>query len=62
MRVFVLIVLSLLPTLASAHPGHDHSSPYAGLVHLLWLAPVIIAAALLYSKSRNRKNNHSNEQ
>lgn len=33
-----------------AHAGHDHNSTMANLVHLLWIAPAIVAVAMLYSK------------
>lgn len=33
-----------------AHPGHDHSAASSGLVHLLWLVPVIVAAAVVVFK------------
>lgn len=29
--------------LALAHPGHDHSSWTAPLLHALWIAPVAVA-------------------
>ena len=32
---------------AFAHEGHDHNSPLAFLVHLVWIAPAIIAVALV---------------
>jgi hypothetical protein len=33
-----------------AHPGHDHSAAGSGLVHLLWLVPVIVAAVVVVFK------------
>lgn len=33
-----------------AHPGHDHSASGSGLVHLLWLLPVIVAAVVVVFK------------
>jgi len=47
--IFVLQLL-MLSTPLYAHPGHDHSSAGAGLVHLLWLLPFIIAAVILVFK------------
>lgn len=47
--IFALTTL-LLSNPLFAHPGHDHSDPGAGLVHLLWLVPVIIAAVVVVFK------------
>jgi hypothetical protein len=33
-----------------AHPGHDHSDVGSGLVHLLWLVPIIVAAIVVVFK------------
>lgn len=42
------IILSLAALAAAqtsfAHPGHDHSHWSSGLMHLLWIAPVLFAA------------------
>ena len=47
----ILTGLSLLLSNPSfAHPGHDHSASDSGLVHLLWLVPVIIAAVVVVFK------------
>lgn len=41
-----------------AHSGHDHSAADAGLIHLLWLAPIIIAAGIMvYRELTAKKNN-----
>ncbi len=49
--VVILIGLSLLLSNPSfAHPGHDHSASDSGLVHLLWLVPVIVVAAVVVFK------------
>lgn len=40
--------LTCLPVLA--HSGHDHSAVDSGLIHLFWLSPIIIAAALFVFK------------
>ncbi len=40
----------LLSNPSFAHPGHDHSASDSGLVHLLWLVPVIIAAVVVVFK------------
>ncbi|MCL1138853.1 hypothetical protein [Shewanella pneumatophori] len=34
-------------TVAMAHPGHDHSAESANLIHILWAAPIVIAAVLV---------------
>jgi len=47
--IFVLLFL-LLSSSAFAHPGHDHNAPGAGLMHLLWLIPVIVAAVVVVFK------------
>lgn len=45
------IILTLLQSHSlSAHPGHEHGTIDAGLVHLLWLVPVIVAAAIVVFK------------
>jgi hypothetical protein len=50
----VVIIFAGLGTLLSnpllAHPGHDHGSSGSGLVHLLWLVPVIVAAVVVVFK------------
>jgi hypothetical protein len=40
----------LLSNPSFAHPGHDHSASDSGLVHLLWLVPVIVAVAVVVLK------------
>jgi hypothetical protein len=40
----------LLSNPSFAHPGHDHSASDSGLVHLLWLVPVVIAAVVVVFK------------
>jgi len=66
MKIIQLIILSIsLLTSASsyAHAGHDHTSTFASLVHLFWLVPILIAAAILYSKLLQKnykiKNTHN---
>jgi hypothetical protein len=41
---------ALLSTPLFAHPGHDHSAVDSGLMHLLWLIPVIVAAVVVVFK------------
>ena len=33
-----------------AHAGHDHSSIFANIIHLLWLAPIFVTLAIIYTK------------
>ena len=47
--IFVLLAL-LLSNPLLAHPGHEHSDVGSGLVHLLWLVPIIIAAIVVVFK------------
>lgn len=47
-------VLAMISSGAMAHAGHDHSDPSSGLIHLAWLAPVLIVGA--YISYRLRKN------
>ncbi|HBY85108.1 MAG TPA: hypothetical protein DEO86_04465 [Colwellia sp.] len=53
-KAVVNLIGLLLPMLLSnpsfAHPGHDHSASGSGLVHLLWLLPVIVAAVVVVFK------------
>jgi len=53
-----LLVLStgLFSQLAWSHGGHDHSAANASLIHLLWLAPVIIAAGVAYYRINKNKS------
>ncbi len=51
---YTLAFLSLLTTMAMAHPGHDHASITAPLLHALWYLPMAVAllgAAYLLYKS-----------
>jgi hypothetical protein len=48
---FIFATLAfLLSTPLFAHPGHDHSAVDSGLMHLLWLIPVIVAAVIVVFK------------
>lgn len=51
-RIFIFTLLSLLTTSAWAHPGHDHQSVFATLVHLLWVLPVIVAIGVAFYLTR----------
>ena len=44
----IMSLAAMLPTYALAHPGHDHSADSANLIHLLWAAPVLVAAVVAY--------------
>ena len=50
LTVMFTLALSLLSSPIFAHPGHDHSAAGAGLVHLLWLVPIIVAAVVVVFK------------
>ncbi len=41
-------LLALFSSVVFAHPGHDHSAESANLIHLLWAAPVLLAAIVTY--------------
>lgn len=53
--LFTLVML-ILATPAFAHPGHDHSAANSGLIHLLWLIPVIVAAVIVVFKEITGSN------
>lgn len=40
--------LTIFSTSVLAHPGHDHSAESSNLIHLLWAAPILLAAVLSY--------------
>jgi len=52
LAITCLLFFISLPTFA--HSGHDHSSIMSGLVHLAWLAPLLIAGIYIYSKVLKR--------
>ena len=52
----ILVVLTLLSTFSMAHEGHDHSAPEAGLIHLLWILPFVIAAGISYSLFKTKQD------
>ena len=52
---FILFFMSLLvSTNALSHTGHDHNNAMSGLIHIIWIAPLAVAAVLLgaYLKKR----------
>ena len=37
------------------HSGHDHQTADAGLIHLLWLIPIIVSiAVIIYQKIKSQ--------
>jgi len=57
-KYFVSTVVMLVTMPSFAHIGHDHSAADAGLVHLLWLLPIIIAAGIVvYRELTSDKDN-----
>ncbi|MBL4899878.1 MAG: hypothetical protein JKX76_09595 [Colwellia sp.] len=50
-QLILMIFMSCFSAVTFAHAGHDHNSPFAILSHSLWIAPLMIVAALLYSKN-----------
>lgn len=49
--------LSVLPSLALAHSGHDHASVFADLIHFgFYAAPVVVAAAIGWWAMGRRKS------
>lgn len=45
-----------------AHPGHDHSSPVALLIHLAWITPFALAAYLFIRGSVSHKSPQEKKQ
>lgn len=59
-KLYILLVGLVFSTQSLAHSGHDHTSPMASLIHLLWFAPMVIAAVMYFSM-RKKNNVNSNE-
>lgn len=55
-HLVVLAVTAGLPAVAMAHPGHDHSSPWAAFIHLAWIAPLVGGIAFAAYKLDKKKN------
>ena len=53
-NLFVLFIGLLLSTNTFAHAGHDHGDPMAGLIHILWVAPLAISAVFLFLYVKQR--------
>lgn len=49
------VLLAGLSFSAYAHPGHDHSANSAFYIHLLWLAPIALAAYVIMNHLKNKK-------
>ncbi|WP_163133074.1 hypothetical protein [Agarivorans sp. Alg241-V36] len=47
-KTWVMLALAA-PYSVFAHPGHDHQSSWSMLIHLLWLAPIVVAGGLLFA-------------
>jgi hydrogenase/urease accessory protein HupE len=59
-KVLVTTAILLMSSPVFAHSGHDHTAANAGLVHMLWLAPAIVAMAVISYrkiKAKSTKNN-----
>lgn len=50
-RMVLLFLMSCYSAMSHAHTGHDHNSLFAIITHALWIAPVMIIAAILYQKN-----------
>ncbi|MBU2924630.1 hypothetical protein Q4530_15375 [Colwellia sp. 1_MG-2023] len=46
-RLYIVILLLSVSAPSFSHSGHDHSDPMAGLIHLLWVAPLVIGIGLI---------------
>ena len=44
LKTFVLIVGLVMTLPVLAHAGHDHNSPMADFVHLVWIGSLILVA------------------
>ena len=50
-KLIFSIALVIFSGVAAAHPGHDHGHWSSGLIHLLWILPLVFGlAAVIYSK------------
>ncbi|MCJ8318194.1 MAG: hypothetical protein MJK12_01085 [Colwellia sp.] len=48
-QIIVAIFFSCFSAISFAHEGHDHNTFSAVFIHLLWLAPAMIVATVIYS-------------
>ena len=61
--IAVSSALALMSFGAVAHGGHDHNAVSAGLIHLAWLAPLLIIGAFLsYRAVKNKLDQHSKNE
>lgn len=58
--IAISIIVTIMTSSVIAHDGHDHSNVNSGIIHLTWLAPILIAAAFV--GYRIRKNKLKNEE
>jgi hypothetical protein len=56
----ILLLFTSLPCFA--HVGHDHSDPMASLIHLAWIAPLLIVAVVLINKLVKHQNSLNKKQ
>jgi len=56
LKTLVLFTTMLFSSNLLAHAGHDHSSPFSGLVHLLSLSPIALAAYLYFRQEKQQKS------
>jgi hypothetical protein len=43
----MFVIVYLVSTASFAHGGHDHANPMSSLIHLFWLAPLLLAVGML---------------
>lgn len=55
-RLYTTILFLLLSAPSFSHGGHDHTSPMAGVIHLLWVAPLVIGVAFIAHQVAKRYN------
>ena len=55
-RFNLILILLTISTPSFAHAGHDHSAPMAGFIHLVWIAPLIVAFAFGVQQLTKRKH------
>ena len=53
-RIALAIWLLIISSPSFAHTGHDPASPMANVVHLLWLAQLMIGVAVLFFQFNKR--------
>lgn len=41
--------------IAWSHPGHNHADANASMIHLLWLAPIVLAAGIAYYRVNQKR-------